>query len=70
MKEIIATLATELGFTAASLQKVRQRGYVPYKHQLALLDLAEEKGVEITRHDLKWKKPKRPAPKAKRARAA
>lgn len=67
MKEIIATLATQLGdpsITVAALQKWRQRKYVPYKHQLPLLDLAERKGVDLDRRDLDWR------PKAKRARAA
>ena len=68
MKEIIATLATELDHpdaTPEAIRKWRERGYVPAKYHLDLMDIAAREGIQLGRGDLDW----RPT-KTKKRRAA
>lgn len=65
MNSTIIELAKAQGISPNALKKWKKRQYVPFKHQFALLDAAEEKGVALSRSDLDWRK--RPAPKKRRA---
>lgn len=59
MKEIIAQLATELddaGVTPEAIRKWRERGKVPHRHRLPLLDLAKRKRAPLTVRDFEFPK--------------
>lgn len=78
MKEVIASLGAEAGATRSAIKKWRQRGAVPPKYRFPILDVAQQKGIQVSRADFDFTptldgKPtrKKPAPKSrKRARAA
>lgn len=71
MKEIIATLGAEQGATRTAIKKWRQRGFVPPKYRLPILDLAEERGIHFDKSDFEFGKPRKVAkPSKRRAKAA
>lgn len=66
MKEIIATLATELGdpkVTADAIRKWEERGRVPHRLRLPLIDLAKGRRLKLSASDFDFT----PAPKKRRA---
>lgn len=68
MKEIIATLATELGdpkVTPEAIRKWEERGRIPHRLRLPLIDLAKGKRVKLSAEDFDFK----PAPKRSRRAA-
>jgi hypothetical protein len=69
MKEIIATLGAEQGATRTAIKKWRQRGFVPPKYRLPILDLAEERGIHFDKSDFEFGKPRK-AKAPKRTRRA
>jgi hypothetical protein len=65
MNATILELAIAQGVTANALKKWKKRQYVPYKHQLPILNAAEKKGINLDASDLDWRK--RPATKKRKA---
>lgn len=66
MKEIIATLAVELNdprVTPAAIRKWEERGRIPHRLRLPLIDLAKGKRVKLSASDFDFT----PAPKKRRA---
>lgn len=64
MKEIIATLATELGddrVTPDAIRKWDERGSVPHRHRLPLMEIAKRKRVPLVPRDFEF------TPKSERA---
>jgi hypothetical protein len=55
MKEVIQSLATEIGTTAEALRKWRERGKVPLARRFDLYRLAESKGVALHARDFEFK---------------
>lgn len=59
MKEIIASLAVELndpGITAEAIRKWRERGNVPHRHRLPLMELARARCIQLSADDFKFPK--------------
>lgn len=55
MKEIVSLLALEIGATKAHLKKWRQRGGVPHRYRLQMMQIATRKGWPVDVADLDWK---------------
>lgn len=69
MKDIIASLANELGdpaVTAEAIRKWKARGRVPHRLRLPLTELAKRRRLMLSADDFDF----RPIPAKKRARAA
>jgi nicotinic acid mononucleotide adenylyltransferase len=56
---LIDLLAAELGVSDEARKKWRQRGAVPHKWRLAILELATKRGVRISKSDLAALRPAR-----------
>jgi hypothetical protein len=57
MKEIIATLASELGddrVTPDAIRKWEERGKVPHRHRLPLIEIARRKRVSLSPSDFEF----------------
>jgi len=64
MKEIIATLATELDdkrVTRDAIRKWDERGAVPHRHRLPLMEIAKRKRLPLSPKDFEF------IPKSERA---
>lgn len=65
MKEIIASLATELGdpkVTPEAIRKWEERGRIPHRLRLPLIELAKTRRLKLSASDFDF-----PAPKRRRA---
>jgi hypothetical protein len=69
MKELIQSLATEIGTTAEALRKWRERGKVPLAKRFELYRLAESKGISLHERDFEFL-PSKGSTLRKRGRAA
>lgn len=57
MKEIIATLAAELAderVTPDAIRKWNERGSVPHRHRLPLMELAQRKRIALSSRDFEF----------------
>jgi hypothetical protein len=54
MKEIILTLARDVGASAEAIKKWRQRGYVPPKRQLEMMKAAKRKNLRVADNDFRF----------------
>ncbi len=57
MKEIIATLAAELAderVTPDAIRKWDERGSVPHRHRLPLIEMARRKRIPLSSHDFEF----------------
>lgn len=69
MKDIIASLANELGDPAVTVEAIRkwqERGRVPHRLRLPLIELAKRRRLPLSADDFDFAPPK---PKAKRKAA-
>jgi len=55
MKEIVSLLALEIGRSKADLKKWRQRGGIPHKYRLQMMQVAIRKGWPVDASDFDWK---------------
>jgi hypothetical protein len=55
MKQIIAELGAEQGATIEAIKKWRQRGEVPPKYRLPLLNIAKRRKLPLTERDFEFK---------------
>lgn len=54
MKQIIVTLARDVGASTEAIKKWRQRGYVPPKRQLEMMKAAKRKNLRVTDGDFRF----------------
>lgn len=57
MKDIIAQIAVARGVGAEALKKWRQRGRVPHKHRLSILEEAKRRRAALTAADFDFASP-------------
>lgn len=57
MRPEIDRLATDLGVGDWTRRKWRQRGAVPHRWRLALIEAGRKEGVKLVPKDMEWKVP-------------
>jgi hypothetical protein len=55
MKEIVSLLALEIGRSKTDLKKWRQRGGIPHRYRLQMMQVAARKGWPVDAADFDWK---------------
>lgn len=55
MKEIVSLLGLEIGLTKTQLKKWRQRGGVPHRYRLQMMQTAQRKGWPVAEADFDFK---------------
>lgn len=60
MRPEIDRLATDLGVGDWTRRKWRQRGAVPHRWRLALIEAGKKRGIKLTPKDMEWPAPKSP----------
>lgn len=66
MNTTLVELAGRIGVTANSLKKWRNRGKVPHKYRLPLLEAAQKNGLALSSEDFEFKAAPRPKKRAER----